>query len=292
MTAFNNEVAQNLRKIAVLLKEQDANYFRCQAYLYAAQTIEHLPQDLRVLFEEQGMQGLIHLPTIGVGIAHLIYEHISTGRMSKLEHLLGSSDPIALYQVIPTVGRKLAQRIHDKLHVDTLEELESAVHTGQLDQIEGLGKKRQQAIADWLSNTFNERNKKLSTYTSKFDDKKEAPTVALLLSVDTQYRTKAEAKKLPLITPKRFNPENKAWLPILHITKADWHFTAIYSNTERAHKLDKVFDWVVIFFYDSHHQKGQHTVVTETHGHNTGQRVVRGREYECRVYYETPKQAI
>ena len=75
----------------------------------------------------------------------------------------------------------------------------------------------------------------------------------------------------------------------MHTTKADWHFTAIYSNTERAHKLEKVFDWVVIFFYDSHYQEGQHTVVTETHGSNTGQRVVRGREYECRVYYETPK---
>ena len=81
-------------------------------------------------------------------------------------------------------------------------------------------------------------------------------------------------------------------MPILHTTKADWHFTAIYSNTERAHKLDKVFDWVVIYFYDSHHQEGQHTVVTETHGNNTGQRVVRGREYECRVYYETIKQAV
>jgi putative hydrolase len=292
MTTFNNEVAQNLRKIAVLLKEQNANYFRCQAYLHAAQTIEHLPQDIRVIFEEQGIQGLIHLPTIGTDIAHLIYEHISTGRMSKLENLLGSSDPIALYQVIPTVGRELAQRIHDKLHVDTLEELENAVHTGQLDLIEGLGKKRQQAITNWLSNNFNERNRKLSTYNSKFDDKKEGPSIALLLSVDTQYRTKAEAKKLPFIAPKRFNPENKAWLPILHTTKADWHFTAIYSNTERAHKLDKVFDWVVIYFYDSHHQEGQHTVVTETHGNNTGQRVVRGREYECRVYYETIKQAV
>jgi putative hydrolase len=292
MTAFNNGVAQNLRKIAALLKEQQANYFRCQAYLHAAQTIEHLPQDLRVLFEEQGIQGLIHLPTIGTGIAHLIYEHISTGRMSKLENLQGSSDPISLYQVIPTVGIELAQRIHDKLHVDTLEELESAVHTGQLNQIEGLGKKRQQAITDWLSNNFNERNKNLSSYTTRFGEKKMGPSVSLLLKVDDQYRTKALAKKLPLIAPKRFNLEHKSWLPILHTTQENWHFTAIYSNTERAHKLDKIFDWVVIFFYDNQHQEGHHTVVTETHGNNTGKRVVRGREYECRVFYETSKQAV
>jgi putative hydrolase len=292
MTAFNKKVAQSLRKIATLLKEQDANYFRCQAYLHAAQTIENLPLDLRVLFEEQGIQGLIHLPTIGTGIAHLIYEYISTGRMSKLENLQGSSDPVSLYQVIPTVGRELAQRIHDKLHTDTLEELESAVHTGQLNQVKGLGKKRQQAITDWLSNIFNARNKNLSGYTSRFNEKKIGPSVSLLLKIDAQYRTKAQAKKLPLIAPKRFNLENKAWLPILHVTQEKWHFTAIYSNTERAHKLDKVFDWVIIFFYDNHHQEGHHTVVTETHGNNTGKRVVRGREYECRVFYDTSKQAV
>jgi len=292
MTAFNNGVAQNLRKIAALLKEQNANYFRCQAYLHAAKTIEHIPQDLRVLFEEQGIQGLIHLSNIGVGIAHLISENITTGRMSKIENLQGSSDPIALYQVIPSVGRELAQRIHDKLHVDTLEELESAVHTGQLNQVEGLGNKRQQAITDWVSNHFNERNKNLRTYTDKFDKKQVGPSVSLLLNVDAQYRTKAEAKKLPLITPKRFNPENKAWLPILHTTQERWHFTAIYSNTERANQLDKTFDWVVIFYYDSHHQEGHHTVVTETHGNSKGQRVVRGREYECRVFHETSKVAV
>ena len=292
MIGFNNEIAENLRKIAALLKEQNANYFRCQAYLHAANTIEHLPQDLRLLFEEQGIQGLIHIPTIGDGIAHLIFEYISTGRMSTLEHLLGTSDPVALYQVIPTVGRELAKRIHDKLHVDTLEELENAVHTGQLEQIEGLGKKRQQAITDWLANNLNQRNKKFKAYSNKLDDKSKGPNVALLLNVDAQYRAKAEARTLPLIAPKRRNPNNEAWLPILHTTHENWYFTAVYSNTERAHTLDKVFDWVIVFFYDSHHQEGQHTIVTETHGNLTGQRVVRGREYECRVYYEKIKQAI
>lgn len=292
MIAFNNEIAENLRKIAELLKEQNANYFRCQAYLHAANTIEHLSQDLRILFEAYGIQGLIHIPTIGASIAHLIFEYISTGRMSTLDHLLGTSDPVALYQVIPTVGKALAKKIHDKLHVDTLAELENAVHTGQLEQIEGLGKKRQQAITDWLAHNFNQRNKKFKAYSNKLDDKSKGPSVALLLNVDAQYRAKAEAKKLPLIAPKRLNPKNEAWQPILHTTHENWHFTAVYSNTERAHKLGKVFDWVVIFFYDSHHQEGQHTVVTETHGNLSGKRVVRGRECECRLYYEKIKQAI
>lgn len=292
MITFNNEVAQNLREIAALLNAQHANHFRCQAYLNAAKTIEESSEDLRSLFEAQGIEGLINLPTIGKGIAHLIYEYIATGRMSRLKNLQGSSDPLALLEMIPTLGRALAQRIYDKLHIDTLASLENSLHTGQLDQIKGLGKKRRQAIEDWLYKNFNERNKKLKINTNTFSMETKEPSVELLLNLDTEYRDKANVGKLPLITPKRFNPENKAWLPILHTKKADWHFTVIYSNTERAHKLDKVDDWVIIFFYDSHHQEGQHTVVTEVRGNLKDLRVVRGRENECRAYYAMLKHAV
>ena len=43
--------------------------------------------------------------------------------MTRLDNLKGGSDPVALFQSIPTVGPALAQRIHDSLHVDTLESL-------------------------------------------------------------------------------------------------------------------------------------------------------------------------
>ncbi len=290
MITFNNEVAQNLREIATLLEAQHANYFRCQAYLNAAITIENLPEDLRGLFEAKGLKGLIHLPTIGEGIAHLVSEYITTGRMSQLDNLQGSFDSIALLQVIPTVGRGLAQRIHDKLHIDSFASLENALHSGQLKQIEGLGNKRLQAIEDWLSIYFTERNKKLTTNASALNDKNSKPNVELLLKLDNDYRDKANLGKLPLIAPKRFNPDNKAWLPIWHTKKAHWHFTVIYSNTERAHKLDRIYNWVVIFFYDNHHKEGQYTVVTETRGNMNNLRVVRGREDECRTYYDSLKQ--
>ena len=89
-----------------------------------------------------------------------------------------------------------------------------------------------------------------------------------------------------MISPKRLNPEGKAWLPVMHVTKQGWHFTALFSNTALAHQLNRTQDWVVIYFYDDQHHESQHTVVTETHGALTGQRVVPGRETECREYYE------
>ena len=106
------------------------------------------------------------------------------------------------------------------------------------------------------------------------------PGVALLLEIDREYRDKAAAGRLHLIAPRRFNPEGKAWLPVLHAQRGEWHFTALFSNTARAHELGHTRDWVVIYFYDGEHREGQCTVVTETHGEQAGRRVVRGRERE------------
>lgn len=289
MSAFNHEVGGKLREIAMLLKTQNANPFRYQAYLHAADTLDNLTEDLDELVQDKGMKGLIELPTIGSGIAQSIYEYVATGRMSRLESLQGESDPVGLFQSIPTVGRKLAQRIHDSLHIDTLESLENATRNGQLDKVEGLGAKRKEAIEAWLLKHFNERRQQPGQQLSQEQPPNLIP-IRLLLKVDAEYRSKAAADKLPLITPKRFNPENKAWLPILHTTYEHWHFTALFSNSERAHKLDHVFDWVVIYFFDDLDREGLHTVVTETHGFLLGKRVVRGREAECQEYYHSEEK--
>ncbi|MFQ5634495.1 MAG: DNA-binding protein, partial [Gammaproteobacteria bacterium] len=111
------------------------------------------------------------------------------------------------------------------------------------------------------------------------------PGVSMLLSVDRKSRMQARAGALEKIAPRRFNPEGTAWLPILHTRHGDWHFTALYSNTARAHQLGRTGDWVVIYYYDADHLEGQCTVVTETRGPLLGLRVVRGREAECRRHY-------
>ena len=106
------------------------------------------------------------------------------------------------------------------------------------------------------------------------------PGVDLLLDVDREYREKAERGVLPKTAPRRFNPAGEAWLPILHAERADWHFSATFSNTARAHELGRVRDWVVIYFHQESGPEGQRTVVTETRGPLAGSRVVRGREAE------------
>ena len=283
MPAFNHEVATKLREIAQLLRAQRANPFRVNAYLHAADTLDNLGRNVAEFMQAKGIRGLVALPGIGEGIARSIYEYVATGRMSRLENLRGAADPVGLFRSIPGVGRVLAERIHDQLHVDSLEALENAVREGQLHKVEGLGRKRHEAIEAWLQKHLDEQRRQFRPAARA----SEVPPVELILRVDNEYRQKASADQLPRITPQRFNPENKAWLPILHTTHDRWHFTALYSNTARAHQLGRTTDWVVIYFYDAHHREGQHTVVTETHGSQQGWRVVRGRETECLQYYET-----
>jgi len=272
------QIASALRQAAELLQAQGANPFRVGAYRKAADTVEALAGELAERYETKGTAGLDELPGIGPGIAAAIREMLETGRWSQLERLRGSVDPEMLFRTIPGVGPELARRIHDALHVDTLEELETAAHDGCLDGVEGLGKRRAASIRASLAEMLDRR--RLARRSAPQEAAAE-PSVAVLLAIDAEYREKAEADALPRIAPKRFNPKGEAWLPILHATRGEWHFTALFSNTARAHELGRTRDWVVIYFYDSDHVERQRTVVTETRGAFAGRRVVRGREEEC-----------
>jgi hypothetical protein len=263
-----------------LLNEQKANPFRVNAYLSAAKTIGTMAEAVDDLLRREGFQALLEIPGIGEGIARSINEYVMTGRMSRLESLQTGHDPIALFEQIPGIGPRSAHRIIETLHIDTLEALELAAHNGRLKQVPGFSTKKIEFVKTWLTHILGYRRPHIEPQQTIAE-----PPVDLLLKIDEQYRKKAGAGELPTIAPKRFNPSGEAWLPILHATKQGWHFTALYSNTARAHQLDRVKDWVVISFHDDRHHEGQHTVVTETRGAVTGRRVVRGREQECSDFY-------
>ena len=195
--------------------------------------------------------------------------------------LRGTLEPVQLFQSIPGIGPELAERIHDHLQVNSLEALETNAHDGRLETVPGVGRRRAAAIRAALGSMLGRRTwRKPSGAFS-------GPSVITLLDVDSEYRNEASAGQLSTIAPRRFNPEGKAWLPILHTQRKHWHFTALYSNTAQAqaHKLGRNRDWVVVYYYDDHHREGQCTVVTETRGPLIGKRVVRGFELQCRNYY-------
>lgn len=282
-TDENARIAALLREAAELLRAQGANPFRVNAYRKAADTVAGLEHPVREVFEEGGRAGLEALPGIGSGIAAAIIEMLATERWSQLERLRGGAEPEDLFQAVPGIGPELARVIHDTLHIDTLEGLELACRDGRLRDVPGIGARRAAAISATLTDMLDRSRARRRRAPVRATGG--GPAVDVLLDVDRDYRGKARAGKLTTVAPRRFNPGAESWLPVMHARRGDWHFTVLYSNTARAHELGRTRDWVVVYFYDSDHVEGQHTVVTETRGPLAGLRVVRGREAECREYY-------
>lgn len=281
----NQWIAERLRQAASLLVAQAANPFRVNAYRRAAQVIAQLDQDLRGLAEFGGHAALEAIPGVGPAIAGAIAEKLSTGRWGFLDRLKGASDPVTLFGCVPGIGPALARHIHETLHLDSLEALEQAAHDGRLEQVPGFGARRAAIVRGALAGLLAQvRPPPLRPA--------EEPDVALLLEVDREYRDKAARGALRRIAPKRFNPGDEAWLPVLHTVRDPWHFTALFSNTELAHRLGRARDWVVVYFHHDARPEGRRTIVTETQGPNRGSRVVRGREADCQALASAARPAV
>ena len=276
MSATNEEVARALDEVATLLEEQGANLFRVDAYRRGAYTLRHLARPVEEILELEGLEGLQALPGIGEALARAIREYVTTGKLGMLERLRGEVEPESLLASVPGIGRRLAERLHEELGIETLEELEAAAHDGRLERFNGFGPKRLAGIRAALAHRLGRYRRVRPPHL--------APPVDEILDVDREYRQRAQAGKLRTIAPRRFNPSGEAWLPVLHTRRGDHEYTALFSNTERAHRLDRTRDWVVIYF-DGGANEGQCTVVTAQRGPLRGKRVVRGREDECLEYY-------
>ena len=279
---WNRWIAARLRDVADLLEQQGANPFRTGAYRRAAGTLDTLQRNAGDIVAREGVEGLIELPHIGKSIASAIVEMIQTGRWLQLERLRDSTDPLMLFRTIPGIGPKLAADMETHLHVETLEDLEAAAYDGRLDQVPGIGPRRVTAIRQALASLLQRRR------VGKTPEVTKLPDIAYLLDVDREYREMSEAGKLPLIQPRRFASDEGASLPIFHAQRGDWHFTALYSNTPRAHELGRTRDWVVIYFHADSEPEAQCTVVTEHFGPLRGLRVVRGREEESGRFHAHP----
>ncbi|MDX1385139.1 MAG: helix-hairpin-helix domain-containing protein, partial [Thermoanaerobaculia bacterium] len=243
----------------------------------AADTVRELDTPAAEILESRGREGLVALPAIGHGIAAAIDELVHSGGWSLLDRLRGATDPERVLRSLPGIGPVLAHRLHEELHVDTLESLEVAAHDGRLEKVDGVGARRAEAIRGALA-------LRLARDLGPGRRSRLRPAVSTLLHVDAEYRRLAASGELARIAPRRFNPSGEAWLPVGHFDRDGWHLTALFSNTARAHQLGRTHDWVVIYHYDGDHNEGLDTVVTETSGPLTGRRVVRGREMECEAW--------
>lgn len=277
----NAQVAATLEHVAELLEEQGANSFRVDAYRRAAYNIRRQERSLAEILEREGMEGITQVPGVGEALGRAIQEYVATGRLRLLDRLKGEVDAEELLASVPGMGDVLAERVHHELGIETLEELEMAAHDGRLGQVQGFGPKRIEGIRGALASRLGRGRMRPPL--------RDDPPIEDLLGVDREYLEKAAAGRLRTIAPARFNPGRTSWLPVLHTRRHGREYTALFSNTERAHRLGKTRDWVVLY-YDGDRGEGRSTVVTASRGTLAGRRVVMGRERECERFYADDRE--
>ncbi len=276
----NHQVAACLDETAALLEAQGANVYRVRAYRTAGRTIRDLDRPVQQLLDAEGSAGLMQLPGIGQSLGRSIEQLVRTGRLGLLQRLRGEVGPEHVFVSLPGIGPELANRIHEKLGAESLPELESAARDGRLAQVPGFGPKRIRGIREAVAARLH----RPPTAAAPVPPPAEQPSVAELLDVDREYREGVKTGSLRRIAPQRLNPTGAAWLPVLHTQRGLRHYTALYSNTARAHELGTTHDWVVLY-RDDHDGHGQWTVITAQFGPLRSRRIVRGREAECAQHY-------
>jgi len=293
----DEQIADALEEVAALLEAQGANPFRVQAYRSGAVSVRRSDRPVDDILKTEGIDGLMQMQGIGKSLAGAIEHLVHSGRLPLLDRLRGENAAERIFATVPDIGPGLASRIHQHLGIETLAELQAAANDGRLAKVPGMGQKRVRAVRESLAGRFARRFAPSPRPEQSSPADHDAATAASaeqwvsveeLLDIDEQYRRMARQGKLPRIAPRRFNPTGEAWLPILHTTREDRHYTALYSNTARAHQLGTTHDWVVIY-RDDDAKDGQWTAITSQYGRLRGHRIIRGREQECQEYYERSK---
>lgn len=270
----NEQIARELVEYANQLEREGASLFRVRAFRRGAEVARAEERPLADRIRDKGRKGLEELPGIGTSIAFAIESLVRTGVLHPLRPVDAHCDPKSKVTSLPRVGPILAHQLHERLGVTTIADLARVEEEGRLPEA-GLEGKRLTDLRRALGNRA-QHDQSASPHAE--------PSIEELLRVDAEYRQHVEEHELPMITPRRFNPERERWLPIFRAERDGWRYRVLFSNTSLAHRLGKTRDWVVIYF-ERGDVTGQRTVVTETRGDLAERRMVRGRERECRLHY-------
>ncbi|HXF09723.1 MAG TPA: DNA polymerase/3'-5' exonuclease PolX [Desulfuromonadaceae bacterium] len=134
-----NKVAEMLVEIGTLLELKGENPFKTRAYGNAARAIENLSEPLERIVAEKRLG---EVKGIGAAIEQKVTELVETGKLKYYDELKASIPPgLALMLQIPGMGPKKVKTLHDKLGIETVEQLEAACKSGKVAELAGFGEK-------------------------------------------------------------------------------------------------------------------------------------------------------
>jgi DNA polymerase/3'-5' exonuclease PolX len=157
----NAEVAAMFDQAAELLEIEGENQFRVRAYRRAARTVEGLPQSIKSLLAAG--RDLSELPGIGKDLAGKIAEIVETGHFPLLDTLKKKlPGELGEMAALPGLGPKRLKLLHDRLKVNTFDDLRRIIKTGRLHRIKGFGPTIEQKLSAALEKPVTEKRFRIS----------------------------------------------------------------------------------------------------------------------------------
>ena len=138
------KVAKIFREMADFLSLKGENPFRVRAYEKAADALEHLPGDLKDLYEQGKLEGI---PGLGKGMLEKIGTILNTGKLPAHEELRREfPEGVIELLSVPDIGPKTVKLVYEKAGVKNIEELEAFVRSHKLRDLPGMGAKTEENI--------------------------------------------------------------------------------------------------------------------------------------------------
>lgn len=122
--------------------------FRVSSYNKAADSIEHLSEDLKDCWQEGKVESI---PGVGKAISLYIDEYFKTGKVSHFNSLKKRL-PAGMFVLmkIPGIGPKNAYKLSKTFKIKTVKDLEIIARSGKIENLSGFGKKSQAGILEGI----------------------------------------------------------------------------------------------------------------------------------------------
>lgn len=130
------------------MEEQNTNItFKVRSYKAASDVIANLSSNINEIYGNQGLKGLMQIPSVGKAIASKIEEYLKTGKILYLEELKSKTSlNVDEFYDLEGIGPKTIKILYDNLGVKDLTDLEKAASEGKLRNVRGFSERKEDMI--------------------------------------------------------------------------------------------------------------------------------------------------
>ena len=144
------DIVDILEDIAVLLELKGDNPFKIRAYSSGARVLEMMEEDLGDVIAEERLDAI---KGIGSALVDKIKTLYATGELEYYTKLRESVAPGLIEMLeIPGLGGKKVKKLHDAIGVESIDALQAACESGEVEALKGFGKKSAEKILSGIAN--------------------------------------------------------------------------------------------------------------------------------------------